>query len=145
MNQNKRRDFLSGPVAKTRCSQCRGIRSLGSIPGQGTRSHMPRRRAGGGCTATITWCSQINEMYFLKEQKEMPSSKKDVVLTQTLSLVSNQKYFIHVPGEFSKHLDSEAEPSSMWMLSGVLGSNLVHGPCWSRSGLNLHLQGPLKL
>ena len=117
----------------------------GSIPSQGTRSHMPRLRAGGWCTATITWCSQINEIYFLKEQKEMPSSKKDVVLTQTLSLVSNQKYFIHVPGEFSKPLDSEAEPSSKWMLSGVLGSNLVHGPCWSRSGLNRHLQGPLKL
>ena len=73
----------------------------------------------------------------------MPSSKKEVVLTQILSLVSNQKDFIHIPGEFSKHLDSEAEPSSMLMLSGVLGSNIAHGPCWSGSGLNLHLQGPL--
>ena len=34
-------DFPGGPVAKTPCSQCRG---LGSIPGQGTRSHMPRLR-----------------------------------------------------------------------------------------------------
>ena len=104
---------------------------------------MPRLRVGGWCTATITWCSQINKIYFLKEQKEMPSSKKEVVLTQILSLVSNQKDFIHIPGKFSKHLDSEAEPSSMWMLSGVLGSNIAHGLCWSGSGLNLHLQGPL--
>ena len=32
------RDFSGSPVAKTPCSQCRGP---GSIPGQGTRSHMP--------------------------------------------------------------------------------------------------------
>ena len=32
-------DFPGGPVAKTLHSQYRG---LGSIPGQGTRSHMPR-------------------------------------------------------------------------------------------------------
>ena len=31
------RDFPGGLVAKTPCSQCRG---LGSIPGQGTRSYM---------------------------------------------------------------------------------------------------------
>ena len=31
-----------GPVAKTPSSQCRGP---GSIPGQGTRSHMPKQRA----------------------------------------------------------------------------------------------------
>ena len=30
-------DFPGGPVAKTRCSQCK---EPGSIPGQGTRSHM---------------------------------------------------------------------------------------------------------
>ena len=34
-------DFPGGPVAKTLHSQCRG---LGSVPGQGTRSHMPQLR-----------------------------------------------------------------------------------------------------
>ena len=37
----RRWDFPDGPVAKTPCSQCRGP---GSIPGQGTRSHMPQLR-----------------------------------------------------------------------------------------------------
>ena len=37
--QRKRRDFPGGPVAKTLHSQFRG---WGSIPGQGTRSHMPQ-------------------------------------------------------------------------------------------------------
>ena len=32
-------DFPGGPVAKTPCSQYRG---LGSTPGQGTTSHMPQ-------------------------------------------------------------------------------------------------------
>ena len=36
-NKSRQRwDFPGGPVAKTPCSHCRG---LGSIPGQGTRSH----------------------------------------------------------------------------------------------------------
>ena len=34
-------NFPCGPVAKTLCSQCSGV---GSIPGQGTRSHMPQGR-----------------------------------------------------------------------------------------------------
>ena len=34
-------DFPGDPVAKTPRSQCRG---LGSIAGQGTRSHMPQLR-----------------------------------------------------------------------------------------------------
>ena len=38
-------DFPGGSVAKTLRSQCRG---LGSIPGWGTRSHMPQLRP---CTA----------------------------------------------------------------------------------------------
>ena len=37
-------DFPGGPVAKTPCSQCRG---LGSIPGQGTRSHMAATKRPG--------------------------------------------------------------------------------------------------
>ena len=40
------RNFPGGPVAKTLSAQCRG---LGSIPGQGTRSHMRQLRP---------WCSQ---------------------------------------------------------------------------------------
>ena len=36
-------DLPSGPVAKTACCLCRG---LGSIPGQGTRCHMPQLRPG---------------------------------------------------------------------------------------------------
>ena len=36
------RDFPGGPVSKTPHSQCRGP---GSIPGQGTRSHMPQTRS----------------------------------------------------------------------------------------------------
>ena len=35
------RDFPGGPIAKTLSSQCRGS---GSIPGQGTRLHMPQLR-----------------------------------------------------------------------------------------------------
>ena len=35
-------DFPGSPVAKTPCSQCRvGGGGLGSIPGQGNRSHVP--------------------------------------------------------------------------------------------------------
>ena len=36
-------DLPGGPEAKTACSLCRG---LGSIPGQGTRCHMPQPRPG---------------------------------------------------------------------------------------------------
>ena len=36
-------DFPGGPVAKTLCSQCKG---LGSIPGQGARAHMLQLRPG---------------------------------------------------------------------------------------------------
>ena len=35
----KTRDFPGGPVAKTPSSHARG---MASIPGQGTRSHMPK-------------------------------------------------------------------------------------------------------
>ena len=40
---NARRDFPGGPVAKTLCSQYR-VSDPGSIPGQGTRFHMPQLR-----------------------------------------------------------------------------------------------------
>ena len=33
-------EFFGGPVAKTLCPQCR--EGLDSIPGQGTRSHIPQ-------------------------------------------------------------------------------------------------------
>ena len=53
------RDFPGGPVAKTPCSQCRG---LGSTPGQGTRSHMLQLRP---CADKIN----KNKSYFLKKCK----------------------------------------------------------------------------
>ena len=39
--RNDPRDFLDGPVVKTLCYQCR---SLGLIPGQGTRPPVPHLR-----------------------------------------------------------------------------------------------------
>ena len=42
-------------MTKTQCFQCWG---LGSIPGQGTRSHMPQLKIPSA--ATKTWSSQIN-------------------------------------------------------------------------------------
>ena len=57
------RNFPGGSVAKTLCFECKG---LGSIPGQGTRSHMPQT---GVCMpqlkipriAAKTWHSQRNK------------------------------------------------------------------------------------
>ena len=56
------RDFHGGPMAKALCAQCRG---LGSIPGQGTRSHMSQRwvhmlQLKTPHSAIKTWYSQIN-------------------------------------------------------------------------------------
>ena len=42
-------------MTKTQCSQCWG---MGSIPGQGTRSHMPQLKIPSA--AAKTWSSQIN-------------------------------------------------------------------------------------
>ena len=55
--------FPGGPVAKTACSQSRG---LGSIPGLGTRPHMfqlkrPRMLQMTGDAAAKTQHSQINK------------------------------------------------------------------------------------
>ena len=57
--------FPGGPVAKTSYFQCRGP---GSIPGQGTRSHMlqprchkPQQRSKIPCDSTKIWHSQINK------------------------------------------------------------------------------------
>ena len=49
-------DSPGGPVAKILCSQCRGP---GSIPGQGTRSHVPQLKILHATTKT--WHSQINK------------------------------------------------------------------------------------
>ena len=54
-------DLPSGPVAKTACCLCRG---LGSIPGQGTRCHMPQLRPG---TAKLKK---------KKKKKKAPSSRR---------------------------------------------------------------------
>ena len=58
-------DFPGGPVVKTQCSKCRG---LGSIPGQGNRSHrpqlrihMPQRGSEILCATIKTWHSQLNK------------------------------------------------------------------------------------
>ena len=48
-------DFPGGPVVKTLSSQCRG---QSSMPGEGTRSHMPQLKIS--CAATKTQHSQIN-------------------------------------------------------------------------------------
>ena len=64
--ENRRRcrvDFPRGPVAKTLASSAQGP---GSIPGQGTRSHMPQLRAHIlqlkiSSVATKTWYSQISK------------------------------------------------------------------------------------
>ena len=41
----------------------------GSIPGQGTRSHMPQKRVKISPAATETWCRQINKLNFLKRKR----------------------------------------------------------------------------
>ena len=70
----KSRDSPGDPVAKTpRCSQCRG--GPGSIPGQGTGSHMPELRAHVPQlkilhATTKTQCSQINKNFFLRKSKK---------------------------------------------------------------------------
>ena len=46
------RDFPGGPLAKTPCSQCRG---LGSIPCQGTRPYMPQLRVCTCCNRDQTF------------------------------------------------------------------------------------------
>ena len=56
-------DFPGGPVAKTLCSQCR---ALGSIPGQGTRSHMLQLRpcmpqVKSGKESEIESCSVMSD------------------------------------------------------------------------------------
>ena len=52
------KDFFGSPEVKTSCSQGRGP---GSIPGQGTSSHLPQRRSQILPAATKTWHSQINK------------------------------------------------------------------------------------
>ena len=55
-------DLPGGPVAKTLHSQCRG---LGSIPRQGTRSHMLQPKIPHA--ETKTQCSQMNKLILLKK------------------------------------------------------------------------------
>ena len=59
LNNGQRRDFSGSPVARTPHSQFRGP---GSIPGQGTRSHMPQLRP--------STAKQINN--FLKKKEGEP-------------------------------------------------------------------------
>ena len=72
-----RRDFPGGPVAKTPHSRCR---VLGSIPGQGSRSHMPQP---GVCklqlkilrAGTKTQCSQIKKKERRRREKWLGTMK----------------------------------------------------------------------
>ena len=48
---------------------------LDSIPGQGTRSHMPQQRSKTPHAATRTWHSQISKI-FKKNQMEITELKK---------------------------------------------------------------------
>ena len=62
LHQNLVKGLPSGPVED--CASNAGW--LGSIPGQGTRSHRPQLRVCKPqlkilCAATKTWCSQINK------------------------------------------------------------------------------------
>ena len=50
--KNLLRDFLDGSVVKTACSRSMGPGCLGSIPGQGTRSHMLQRKIPHVATKT---------------------------------------------------------------------------------------------
>ena len=60
--ESGREVFFGGPVAKTLCSQCRG---LGSIPGQGTGFHMLQLKIPSATAKT--YCSQVNNLkYFFK-------------------------------------------------------------------------------
>ena len=72
------RDFFGGPVAKTLNSQ---FRSLGLIPGQGTRSRMPRLRV---------------LMPKLKKRSCMPQRRRKILhaATKSLHLQINKKYFL---------------------------------------------------
>ena len=76
-----KRDFSGDPVAKTLCT-----RDLGSIPGQGTRSHRLQLRV---CmlqlkithAATKTWHSQINKQVLFQERLQFLKGKMDICLT----------------------------------------------------------------
>ena len=74
------RDCSSSPVARGLCSQWGGV---GSIPGQGTRHHMPQL-----CTRpTRALCCQISEEYFKtnsKFGKEAENGNPHVLLVGTV-------------------------------------------------------------
>ena len=54
----RNRDFPCGPIAKILHSQCRGVPS--SIPGQGTRSHMPQLKIP---------CAKTEKRSHIKDQR----------------------------------------------------------------------------
>ena len=60
-------DFPGGSVAGTLCSGCRGP---GSVPGQGTESHVSQLKTP--CAAAETWRSQMR----LKKKKKKNLKKK---------------------------------------------------------------------
>ena len=55
---NKKKDFASGPMAKSALGLHCNARGLGSIPGQDTRSHMPQLTPKAPHTAPKTQFNQ---------------------------------------------------------------------------------------
>ena len=75
------RDFPGGLAAKTLKSQYRG---LGSIPGQGTRYHMPQLRWKIQVAQLKTWCSQRN-IFKKKTKTKTRFARKTGILWKSLS------------------------------------------------------------
>ena len=108
--EDRGRDFPGGLVVKTPCAQCRG---LGSIPGQGTRSHMQpkscrlQQRQKNTHATTKIWHEQIIIFfktaadskfgYIIKDRKTDKFlfdrlAKAGTVLRQSYKLTSGNKY-----------------------------------------------------
>lgn len=73
-----------------------------------------------------------------KHKRETLSQKKNVFLSKILISVSNQRNFMHVPGEFSKHPNSEQNSRARvckvecWAADHIQGAVLVK--VWATPG-----------
>ena len=70
------RDFSGGPVSKTPCSQYRGP---GSIPGQGTGSHMPQQDQ-------VWWIRKLWYIYTMEYYSAIKKNSFESVLMRWLKL-----------------------------------------------------------
>ena len=115
-------DFPGGPLVKTLSSQCRG---QGSVPGEGTRSHMPQLKIS--CATTKTQHSQIN--IFLKKEKKcmlcahshrlismlLPQASLSLIFQAgSFQVTAQESMYIHSPSHFSFH--------GQWTTNGTLTS-----------------------